>query len=241
MALKVWVKLPSVWIEEKRLREFRWARGEGANNVAALMTLMVIAHHADDHGRAELTYDSLATCTGLSRSKISAGLNVLEQKNLMKRDKKRSGYLLSDFDPNLNWAKFPARFLYGANGRISAFNDFKLRSSAELHALKLYFLFASRRDRRQNAANISYNKITDYSGVEAHYIRRALSILALNGLVYVERQSSWVHEDRTANAYRLAGLDTRNHLGTQPSDLALSRASTNSSVSFDEVGLGDLE
>jgi hypothetical protein len=154
----------------------------------------------------------------LSRAKVAAGLGVIEQMGLISRDERRSGYLLSDYDPVANWAKVPARLLYSADGRIAAFDDFKLRSPAELHALKLYFLFASRRDRATNFANISFNKITDYSGVEQHAIKRAISILLHNGLLYVERQRSYVREGGVANAYRLVGLETRNHSGTQSAD-----------------------
>jgi DNA-binding transcriptional ArsR family regulator len=217
MTLKEWTKLPSRWIEEKRLRELRWASGQGANNVAALMVLLVIVNHANDTGRTEITYDALATATGLSRAKISAGLSVLQAMGLIKRDERRSGYILCDYDPKANWAKLPARLLY-TNGRIAAFDDFKLRRPAELHALKLYFLFASRRDRLTNFANISFNKITEYSGVEQHAIKRAVSILLHNGLLYVERQRSWIRAESVSNAYRLVGLETRNHLGTQPHD-----------------------
>jgi hypothetical protein len=218
MALKQWTKLPSRWIEQKRLRELRWLKGAGADNLAGLMILLVLVHHADEEGRSVVTYDALTHCTSLSRAKVSAGLGIIQQMGLISRDQRRSGYLLGDYDPVSNWAKIPARLLYSADGRIAAFDDFKLRSPAELHALKLYLLFASRRDRASNFANISYDKITEYSGVEQHAIKRAISILIHNGLLYVERQRSYVREGGVANAYRLVGLDTRNHSGTQSAD-----------------------
>lgn len=179
------------------------------------MTLLVIVHHADDEGRAQITYDTLSEATGLSRAKVSAGLKVIEALGLIARDERRSAYVLRDYDPKANWAKVPAKLLY-SGGRITAFEDFKLRSPAELHAIKLYLLFASRRDRSTNLANISYDKITEYSGIEQHAIKRAVSILVHNNLVYVERQRSWVRAGGVSNSYRLVGLDTRNHFGTQP-------------------------
>ncbi|MBP1092155.1 hypothetical protein [Bradyrhizobium diazoefficiens] len=232
MALKEWTKLPSRWIEQKRLRELRWANGTGADNLAGLMTLLVLVHHADDQGRTVITYDALTHSTGLSRAKVAAGLNVVEGMGLISRDERRSGYVLRDYDPVANWAKVPARLLY-SDGRIVAFDDFKLRSPAELHALKLYFLFASRRDRLTNFANISFNKITEYSGVEQHSIKRAISILLHNGLLYVERQRSYARVGGVANAYRLVGLETRNHSGTQPADFEAEIVSATNSAASD--------
>lgn len=57
MARLDWVRLPTNWIVEKRtLLNFRWQKDNGANR-AALMTLIVLAHHADDNGTGELIYD----------------------------------------------------------------------------------------------------------------------------------------------------------------------------------------
>jgi hypothetical protein len=50
--LQSWVRLPSVWIEERGLTKFAWARGTGGDNIAALMALAVIAHHADQEAGA---------------------------------------------------------------------------------------------------------------------------------------------------------------------------------------------
>ena len=73
MALRNWVRLPSWWIEEGGLRELRWNKGEGADNIAALMVFCVIAHHANEHAMgnekaellASLTYDRLGLATGI--------------------------------------------------------------------------------------------------------------------------------------------------------------------------------
>jgi hypothetical protein len=66
-----WARLPSRWIENGGLKNFKWRRdGEGSANVAALMMLAVIAHHADQSGAATLTYDDLSDLLGgLSRAK----------------------------------------------------------------------------------------------------------------------------------------------------------------------------
>jgi len=70
--LPLWVKLPNAWIEDNGLCDFRWGRGEGPNNIAALMVLTAISHHIDAvTGIARLTYDELCEMTSLSRATVS--------------------------------------------------------------------------------------------------------------------------------------------------------------------------
>lgn len=229
-----WVKLPSHWIEDGGLRQMNWGKdGKGANNIAALMALMVMAHHADAlSGEVRLTYDALTNYTGLSRSKLSAGLDVLSAHQIITRGDLRSRYQLNDYDPKEGWAKIPAKRLY-VSDRIAAFDDFKLRRVSELHALKLYFLFAARRGRDTNMANISYEKIDEYASVAPHRIKAALSILVLNNMVHIERVPSRSNDLGVANAYRLVGLEPRVHMGTRGRRLT--------SDEFDYDGVYELE
>ena len=61
--------------------------GEGANHIAALMALTIIAHTADsDSGLARITYDHFCATTLLSRAKISRGLDVLERIKVIDRE-----------------------------------------------------------------------------------------------------------------------------------------------------------
>lgn len=215
MLLQPWVKLPNRWIEDGGLHQFRWTHGQGADELAALLALAVISHHADaTTGVAYLTYSRMGEVTGLSRAKLSAGLSVLEERSLIERQPAgRSSYRIEDYNPQVGWAQFPARGLY-KNGVIPTFTDLNLRHRAELDALKLYYLFASRRDRNTNKAHISYLTIEEYSGVHHDSIRRALSLLAVAGLVHVEQGSSGQYEGGVSNAYRLAHLHPRSHAGT---------------------------
>jgi DNA-binding transcriptional ArsR family regulator len=213
--LPLWVKIPNGRIEARGLRHFRWLRGEGADNVAALMGLTAISHHVEsENGIARLPYDALCDITGLSRAKLARGLDVLRAHALIEREPDgRSSYKLVGYNPAQGWAKFPARGLY-RNGVITAFSEFRLRLPAELEAMKLYFLFASRRDRRSNLAKITYDTIEDYSGVPRNNVKRAVSLLAASGLVHVERVASLFSDYGVANAYRLAHLDSYRHMGT---------------------------
>lgn len=213
--LPEWTKLPTAWIEGRGLTEFRWAGGKGSDFQAALMALTVIANHSDlDTGLAHLTYDALCEMTSLSRVKVSRGLDVLKSYGLIEREPNgRSTYLIRNYDPKTGWAKFPAKGLY-SNGVVTAFTSFRLRQRAELDAMKLFFLFASRRDRKSNMAKISYEKIEEYSGVTREHIKRALTILGANSLVHIEHVPSAISGEGVANAYRLVHLYSRRHMGT---------------------------
>jgi hypothetical protein len=95
------------------------------------------------------------------------------------------------------------------------FQHFTLRAMAELHALKLYNLFARRRSNETNMAHLSYDKIEEYADIERHRIKPAISVLLNAGLVHVERTESLSNERGTANAYRLAHIDSYLHFGTR--------------------------
>jgi hypothetical protein len=212
------MRLPSGWIDRHDLKQLSWHyRGKGADNIAALMALTAIAHAADeDTGVARITYDRLCEVTELSRVKLSNGLNVLKRIKLVKPgpDEARSTYQLVEYDPSRGWAKFPVRSMYSA-GRITAFNDFRLRRRVELDALKLFFLFVARRDQRTNLANIGYEKIEEYSGVKRDNIKPAISFLASLSLVYVEHLPSRANVFGVSNAYRIVGIDPAVHMGTR--------------------------
>lgn len=210
-----WVRLPTQWIEAGGLREFRWGKGGGVD-IAALLTLIVIAQHADQAtGTAVLTYDRMCLATGLSRATLSAALARLRLSHRVEPapDLGQSGYRLVGFDPNAGWGKLPARRLY-AGDTVPAFAEFKLRSVNELNALKLYLLFVSRRNRETNFINLSYDSIENYSGIDRARIKAALNVLAVQNLVHVDRLKSTTYEAGLANAYRIVHIDPYQHMGT---------------------------
>jgi hypothetical protein len=61
MAISPWVRLPSAWIDDRRLTKGPWkCGGDGDADIAALMALTAIAHAADQEtGIANLKYDAL--------------------------------------------------------------------------------------------------------------------------------------------------------------------------------------
>jgi DNA-binding transcriptional ArsR family regulator len=210
-----WVRLPTNWIvQEKGLLNFRWQKDKGANNVAALMTLIVLAHHADDDGVGELIYDQICGATGLSRSKVSMGLATLAAEHIITRKMNgRSTYRLQGYQRNRGWGKLPARGLYDGD-RVAAFDHFHLRRDTELNALKLYLLFVAMRNNALNTARIGYEKMREYTGIRQNNITAAISFLTSVGLVYVESGRSRLGERPTAHAYRLVHLDPYRHPGT---------------------------
>lgn len=218
MAIDQWVRLPSAWIDEKGLTRLTWKQGgEGADNVAALMALIAVAHNADQEaGVAKLTYNDICGVTGLSRSKLANGLEILKKLQIVNQgpDDARSTYSLASFGSGNHWAKLPAKSMYGA-GRITAFVDFQLRRPAELDALKLFLLFCARRDRNTNVANIGYTKIEAYTDIKRVKLKAALSLLSSIPLVYVEQVPSEMNQNAIANAYRIVGIDSYNHRGTR--------------------------
>jgi hypothetical protein len=213
-----WVRLPSTWINERGLISFKWAPGgAGADQVAALMVLTVIAHNADQaSGRARITYDDFCAHTDLSRAKVSKGLTVLEHHGVIKRggDAGQSIFQLAHYKADGGWAKFPAKSMYSGE-RIRAFADFRLRKVVELDALKLLFLMVARRDNKTNLANISYPKIEEYTGILNVRIKAAISYLASQSLLHVEHIPRMSSEYGVSNAYRVVGIEPFNHFGTR--------------------------
>lgn len=209
-----WVKLPTSWIDEKGLADLHWRHG-GSSLTAALMVLIAIAHRADPQsGIAQVTYDTLAEATELSRTKIAHGLCLLKDYNIVEASTgKRSNYWLVGFDPHARWGKLPAKPLY-SGGAIEAFRDFKLRTRTELDALKIYLNVVARRKQETNMAHVSYPAMEEATGVATNRIRSALSLLAALGLVHIERIPRMGHASGFAYAYRLPHIQPRRHMGT---------------------------
>jgi hypothetical protein len=194
----------------KKLRE--WVKLP--DNLAALMALTAVAHHTDlESGIAEMTYDELCAACSLSRAKLAAGLRILHERQILTREPRgRGSYGLAGFDPSAHWAKFPCSGMYRAD-RIGLFGGFHLRSPVELHAVKLLFLFAARRDRFSNVARLSYDKIADYSGIGREHVRSGLDKLINHDLVRIERSPA-ANEHAMATSYRLALIDPYRHAAT---------------------------
>lgn len=223
-----WVRLPTDWVRAGGLADFRAARGALANETAALMNLIAIAHLADGQtGIARATYDDLTRITGCSREKVARALDILDERELVDFSLGRSQCRLEDYDPEAGgWAKLPCRRLY-RDDTIAVFSDFYLRKRAELDALKLYLLFIAFRENWTNQAMIGFDKISEYTGIHRQHIKTGTSLLVSHGLIHVDRMASDVRREGVKNCYRLVGIDPYNHQGT--------RGRVDPSADFDEV------
>lgn len=207
MQMSNWVLLPTQWIEDGGLTALSWADKERRSDyIAALMVLIALAHRAS-RGTLEgrMTYDELTAATHLSRSKVSMGLNVLEElKVILRQPNGQSTYRLP-FEEKGRWGKLPARALY-SSGSISFLKNFNLRLRSELDALKIYLLLINRKSFDRNAVELAYSSISRYSGISEAYIADALAFLTQLGLIRVDYTPL---EDRfgKASIYRITHLE----------------------------------
>jgi hypothetical protein len=213
--VRTWVRLPTDWVRKGLLAEFHWDNGGfGANNIAALMALIAIAHVADSEtGVCRMTYNRLCDATGLSRAKLARGLEILERFKLIEREWcRRSHISLGSYNILRGWGKLPAKGMY-RSVTIEAFSDFKLRRRAELDALKIFLVFVAFRGNDINAANIGYSNIEKYSGVSETKIKSAISLLVTHNLIRVD-QIPRKDEPGVWHTYRIVGIEPYRHLGT---------------------------
>ena len=94
------------------------------------------------------------------------------------------------------------------------FDELHLRKVVELDALKLWYFFAARRDNSDNLAKATYDQISEATGIARSRIKSALTLLAANALIYVERIPSSTNDYGVAHAYRLPQIDPGRHMGT---------------------------
>jgi hypothetical protein len=215
-----WTKTPNEWIiAENGLKEF--VASDLADNASALMCLAVIVHEAEQAtGVARVTYDQFEIAMLKSRSVVSRGLTVLKERRLIEGTGQRSVYALTSYDPMAGWSKFPCAALYDGD-KIAFFADCSLRNPAELDAMKLMFLFSAFRDNRTNVARISYDKIIERAGIPRERIKRAVGLLAANGLAYPEMMPSAASAYGVSHGYRLTGIEPYIHAGTHGRKLLL--------------------
>ncbi|AXV99832.1 hypothetical protein CJO81_03100 [Ralstonia solanacearum] len=135
---------------------------------------------------AHLTYDDFSGLTGLSRKSISAGLRLLEARQMIRRcGSARTGdYHLEGLEPWKRWAKLPGQALLSpAKTSFVPLTRFDLRSKHELNALKLHLYYASVRDRSQAYSECTFETINKKTGVSERDIPKANSILLNAGLL----------------------------------------------------------
>lgn len=226
MALLSYVKLPMLGFQDPSffLNQLRWRKkGEGSTGTAALMLYMALLHNANvkeewdrpEPGTAALTYDELRVITGCSRAKIRDGLVCLQESGLIKTSSgitSRMHYLIVGFGQG-QFAKMPCRSMYDEKlRRIVAFHKASLRSRHTLNGLKLFYYFGTRRSRDDNLAHVSHKNIQSRLKLRNIDILPAIRLLEEFDLVITHRQRP--KHGRVHHAYRLRGVESRQHAGT---------------------------
>ncbi|OEZ62101.1 hypothetical protein [Duganella sp. HH105] len=165
--------------------------------------------HVPDCLISRLTYDDIASMTGLSRDRISAGLQKLLHEKLIWRVDNSSSYGLAGFSQGKRWAKLPGKaLLSGGATRFAPYAHLTLRSKHELNALKLHFYYAYARSDKNGYCEASYPTINARTGIPTADIARANSLLISCGIL--QRTRGLPSEDpkqHEANKYYLAGFE----------------------------------
>lgn len=211
---------------ENVLQDLAWKGPGNANNIAALMLHIALVQHANEEptferpnlGWTSLTYEQMMRIASLSKAKVAAGLDLLQERGLIKRQKegRRLYCYIQEYEKKAPWAKLPAKSMYDSRLQyIPAFAEFTLRNKFELHALKLFLLIVARRDTKTNHTHLTYDQLSLFAGINGNDIKRALMFLSFAlKLVLIERIPSKINPGQVSQAYRLEGLEPRRHMGT---------------------------
>ena len=227
--MKQWIKIPTKWIidtDKGILKKMKWVGTNKANNTAALMVYIAIAHninHIPERGRvnigeAILSYTDIADITSLSRALVGGAINVLINEGLITKNTsdKVNRYSIVGYEEMTGWGKLPAKKLYDSElEKIIAFKNFHLRKKVELNAMKIYFLALTLRNNSTNYAQMTYKTITQYTGIQRNDISIATSFLVATELLRINQVESKKNENQFTNIYRLVGVDPYNHAGTK--------------------------
>jgi DNA-binding transcriptional ArsR family regulator len=204
----VWSKMPSRWIVEGQLREFR-PRTAGPNAAALklYMALTMFANFkplpgAEHAGFARLSFSELEMLCDISRRYVALGLDLLEARELISIEKvgNANRYRLANYDDK-GWAKLPrGHFL-----EESRFKGLGIRGDLCLNALKLYLALVTFRPNNAQQVLLSYDKIEEYTGIPRPRIRRAIDVLLNHDWISLAAHAPDPSEHKSTNVYILRG------------------------------------
>lgn len=233
VAKSEWAKMPIRWIHEQGLVAFRGRSAKAVirsfplglpaeaddvtlrnESLAALKLYLVLCCRADfSTGMAKVTYTELCKLVVMSRAIVARSLQRLETAGLIKRETRalKSGSLIriENWNDDYGWGKIPKLWLYDSNhGRMLLLSEFNF-TQLSFHAIKIYIAILASRDRR-GIATISYDRLTEITGVPRHHIADAVTRLYDMRLISFrpgEFRSEYEF-DRT-NRYLVRGFGTR--------------------------------
>lgn len=236
MAL-AWAKMPSAWAripvdeteeknepsENRGLRAISW-RNQKSTGAAGLMVLLALSIllNQSQRGRQNTntnlviaSYTELEEITGLSRLLISRSLRLLEELQAIStvRIGNACAYELLGTERNGGWCSAPQEHLLDGTSYLRKLKGIRetLRRPSSLYAMKLYILLLVFRDRRSNVTRISYEKISEYTGMRREDISVAWQIIAALQLGYLadDNEVPLRSGERTHNRYRVRGLSAQ--------------------------------
>lgn len=197
-------KLPTWWFREEKLKNFIGGQQAG-ESIASLKVLITIALHIDYHTlEAEVSFSTFEDITGLSRPMINRGVKKLELEKIVKVD--RSGntnrYILDSESTDTRWAKMPLDLV---KRKLRLIQN---RGVPALGALKIYLSLLALRDNSTDQVKVSYEKIRNWTGLQATHIRPSLDILFNHSIIHIQKSEEldFDADDRSShNIYRVMG------------------------------------
>ena len=223
----IWARLPSGWIRYgaglKNLPE-----GTRAQWVTALKVYLALLAAAAEQeilrggkpGEAHLTYDELAERAAVSRGLLPDALDLLSGRvqKVSGRGRAPNLYRVRDYEET-GYAQIPVAWIWHREGNL--LRQFSAHRRSDLNALKLYLLLLAYRKQAANTTRLTYEKMTEYTGLHPSRIAEGLAVLASAGLIRVTPSAESVEEQeeevtlnaptraRPANVYRFPGLKAR--------------------------------
>ncbi|RPE80726.1 hypothetical protein EDD65_1254 [Keratinibaculum paraultunense] len=177
--------LPNKWIREKKLCDIYAAKS--GESIAALKCLLALNLYMDFSAKetSDVSYSKLEDLTGLSRPMVAKGINTLISKGVVKIEKESSGRKARSYKFVIGddiWSKVPKNKMYSF---IKTLNN---RGISSLSALKIYLVILTFKDKKSGIANIGYEKIREYTGLQSKDIKSGLQILYEYKLIYVTQE-----------------------------------------------------
>lgn len=211
----IWAKMPTVWIRyDDKLRNFS-IRDIGASIAALKIYLAIVlkANYKPDSlfnkgGCAAISFTEFEDLTGMSRAMVAEGLQKLKKEGLIVVEKtgRPNIYRLAEFDDKRGWSKLPKKYLFGSErlGCIQKLTEFSMRHRAHLNALRVYLLLLAVGNGKW--ALLSYDKITEYTGMSRELIHPAISVLIDMQLINVSSEEASLEKTKSPNKYHFRGL-----------------------------------
>jgi DNA-binding transcriptional ArsR family regulator len=210
-----WSKIPTAWIRyDAGLMAFtiRDVGGSAAALKIYISIALLAAYRTKAPtlyaGQATVSYDEFELITGLSRSLIPRGIEILKSAGMIEviESARIHAYRLVGYDDDSRgWGKLPYDHLRSgpSGGRLAAVGH---RYQGDLNALKIYLALVAFRDGASGYSSLSYDKIVEYTGVHRSRVRPALSSLYETRLVAVDPTTDLREKLNAPRRYVVEGL-----------------------------------